>query len=196
MQSRFIYPGRPIRAYSVSAIPENYMFQIKKDGHRVIIVCDGHDIVFYNRHGKKLSSIIKYEDKWKFISSIFPAPFVLDGELVGPRQAGSKSDIIYLWDCPVMDGRNLMKCPYIDRYMSLMNYSSNIVSNSSISIANKNGMSVELSLIKTYNEFYCAFNSLIKDEDEGVVFKNTRSSLYWSAIRPGDDPNQIKIKRN
>jgi ATP-dependent DNA ligase len=194
----FWYPEKPKRIYSFSKVPKNYIFQIKKDGWRIIInAMDGFTL--HNREGS-LITCTKSEN-WEWLKDIFGEGFYLDGEVIGRRQ-GEVIDTIVIWDILYHKGQALHKWNYMKRYDILYAYLTMYLSElhgkifGTDMIGQQNGMTLLLSKNYDLSDFKAVWKVLEFDNkyDEGVVFKNPNSPLKWSLNSNEHTFNQLKLK--
>lgn len=193
---KFIYPEKPERIFNINTVPENYFFQIKKDGHRCIIIIDD-DVKIFNRQGKPLNAI--KNDDWNWLKNIFPNKTILDGEVVGARQKGEINDTIVIWDSPLLDNKDLTNNSYIERYKKLEEFSNkNILelSNTKVFgttfIGAKNNLKIYLSSNYDKKEYYKYWKGLDGYFDEGLVFKNPNAKLAWNYKSGKTSIDQLK----
>lgn len=192
----FLFPEKPNEIHDLNIVPPNYLGQIKKDGHRAIIEID-NIVKIYNRQGGILSATAN--QNWSFLNKIFPNKSLLDGEIVGIRQAKEKSDTIVIWDIPICDNIYLLKNSYLERWNLLNSFvaKNQIVTNKSFGckfIGENNGLSIYLSNNFQVSEAEDIFKQLDGNFDEGIVFKNPNSCLEWSKTKTKVTINQLKYK--
>lgn len=192
----FLYPEKPMQIHDIDFVPKNYIAQIKKDGHRAIIEID-NIVKVYNRNGDILNASKKYD--WSWLNKVFPNKTLLDGELVGIRQAKELSDTIVIWDAPIYDGVSLKNNSYIERWNvlnSLVCKKQQVTKKSygCSFIAEFDGMKLFLSHNFPINLAKAIIQKLDAHFDEGIVFKNPDSKLEWSKIKTVTTTNQLKYK--
>lgn len=193
----FIFPEKPKRVYDIKTVPSNYQFQIKKDGHRAIIIING-EVKIYNRHGAILNAGKKFN--WEWLSKVFPKGTILDGELVGARQAGQINDTIVIWDCPFFKEENLLDKSLSERHGILEKLTSNNIlpiNNGKLFgtsyLENEDGMSICLSKNFDLSDYQKCWMSLDNYFDEGLVFKNPKANLNWNYVSTTESINQLKL---
>ena len=180
-----LWPGQPMRIYSVPELdPAKWLTQLKKNGHRAIIRC-GEDgaVRIFERHGRGELTAAKKHD-WSWLNDLFAPPFVLDGELVGPRQAGTKNYKLVLWDYCLPDFSE--EALYEDRLVILEKM-----------VAYSRWKTVSVIASYPVEQWQTLWSSLTDPdgENEGLVFKRSDIPLAWHT-RPGvEDPNQLKLRR-
>lgn len=209
----FWFPEKPQRIYDINRVPDSYTAEVKKDGHRVIVTDINGKFEMLSREGTPLTAI-KQPDKWQPIfERIFGSGYYLDGELVGPRQAGIKADTIILWDMLYDDGELLNKYTYFMRHSRLVSVFNNntvlyeFVPNTekpcSKDILDKFIGTVSVKI----DELYLGVSVRYQKKDverilglmdplynEGLVFKNVKSPLNWSIKATTHSANQLKFK--
>lgn len=197
----FYFPEKPnlITESAVgSAVPPHYLVQVKKDGWRVLIEADKKGkITLYNRYGKELSETAQKRD-WSWLAETYPFPFFLDGELVGMRQKGDDPDTIVIWDAAKLKGKLLINRPYLERYEMLKEGCGEFPSGfekgfGTNLIAHRNNGYFALSNNYLRNDWSSLLQKLVKDYDEGLVFKNPNSPLSWRVDKSINTSNQIKL---
>lgn len=206
---RFLYPQKPRHIYDVSVVPQNYFFQIKKNGWRAEIQSD-NSFIIKNRENSKLSR--GNSKDWEFLESIFPKPFYLDGELIGTRQAGKLLNHIVIWDAPILDGEDLSKLNYIERYNRLLKFTKDKVPHLDPNDVEKfgtweikldNGFGLYLSMNFEQKDFKGIWDTVVKEElknrpslpvNEGIVFKNPNAKNLWDLYKTKVHTNQLKLK--
>jgi hypothetical protein len=185
-----LFPGQPMRIYevppSVTAPDSSWLVQFKKNGHRAIVRCDeAGRVVMIDRHGKGELAASK-KGEWQWLADVFAPPFVLDGELVGPRQAGSKNWSLALWDAISMAGCSWAEIRYLDRLRMLKE-----------PIPRSQGTVHIVGWMFEPAGWRNIWDSITDPdgEDEGLVFKRWDIPLAWHT-RPGvEDPNQLKLRK-
>ena len=194
---KFIFPEKPERIFDINTVPDNYFFQVKKDGHRCEIIISDNGVEIFNRYGKPLNAI--KNDNWEWLKNIFPSNTILDGEVVGARQKGEVNDTIVVWDCPFFDNKDLTNSSYIERYDELKKYSNqNILelNNKKVFgttfIGANNNLKIYLSSNFDKKEYYKYWKSLDGYFDEGLVFKNPKAKLAWNYRAGKTSVNQLK----
>jgi len=186
-----LWPSQPKRIYalppSVLASPDKWLAQIKKNGHRAIVrgEADG-SVSIMSRHGERLSAALR--EDWTFLREVFRAPFVLDGELIGPRQAGARSDRLVVWDAILMGGASLLRTPYSERFALLRSECSQWEQA-------MHRVAVALSRpIEEWEELWRAIDDP-DGEDEGLVFKRCDVALPWHATPCVETPHMLKLRK-
>lgn len=205
----FLYPQKPKLIFNVDIVPNNYIVQIKKNGWRVEIECDGKYVKLFNRKGNKLSR--GDENNWQFIKDLFPSPFYLDGEVLGTRQMGNNLNCIVIWDAPVFDGQVFTKLPYIERYQKLQKFVNNKImfinddkKYGTLFIGEHNGFGLYLSCNYNKKEWPILWNKILNETkeydkikqltvNEGLVFKNPNAENLWG-VKTIEHVNQLKFK--
>jgi ATP-dependent DNA ligase len=92
----FFYPEKPMRIRKIEDVPEGYFVEVKKNGHRIEILCEDNELKLLSREGTPLKAGKNFN--WEWLKDVFPQPFYLDGECIGARQKGDVSDTIVIWD--------------------------------------------------------------------------------------------------
>lgn len=192
----FLFPEKPNRIYSEGVVPDNYLFQYKKDGHRAIILIKEDNVEIYNRHGNILNASKNFD--WNWLKDIFPKNTMLDGEIVGARQAGELNDTIVIWDIVYENNVSLIDLSYKERWEKLFQYTSKEIKTTkksigTIFIAENNNTEIYLSNNYQKCNFKNEWNKLDKIFDEGIVFKNPDSKLSWNIFGTKTTSNQLKI---
>jgi hypothetical protein len=178
-----LYPSQPMRIYEV---PPNlgppWIVQIKKNGHRAIVRCVGPDdpVCIYSRHGDPLTAA-KGRD-WDWLKDVFVPPFVLDGELVGPRQAGSEHRLC-LWDMILHDGESMLAWPYLQWKIA-------ITEMSPVSA----GLSCETYPFERWQELWDSITDP-DGPDEGLVFKRADVAIPWHPRPNVESALQLKLRK-
>lgn len=200
MIPEFLYPEKPQRVYDANRVPEHYKVQVKKNGWRIILTSQKPgSITLYNRHGRKISTAQEFD--WTWITKILPSPFILDGEVVGPRQKSMKSDTIVIWDAAYLDGKDLTKRTQQDRWEMLNAYACQLppernVKNYGARLIGESGKTqLYLSETYPYSQYYKIWEELDRDFDEGLVFKNFQSPLSWNRFKTKENISQLKLLR-
>lgn len=143
----------------------NWGAQEKFDGVRFMLRKSGDDIFALNRKGKRVSvpnSIVK---------EVLNMPdFFVDGELVG--------ETYFIFDLLELEG-DVRNVPATHRNYTLNN----------IFVKSKNIVPVELHIDKEKKKL---FNSLVKKNKEGIVFK--RLDAKYNIGRPASGGNYLKFK--
>ena len=203
----FYYPEKPLRVNNPDLVPDDYICQVKKNGHRLIISYD-EEFKLRSREGNtKVSGINEFD--WTWLVDGFPKPFYLDGELMGIRQKGIPSDVIVIWDCLFL-GKNLINVPYLERWQMLKELTGRKI----VSMPQKAGTtskakkSFGTSLIDydtESNTMICVSNTYPKKDwhklwhyldeeyDEGLVFKKPTSKLSWNIRGSKEVSTSLKI---
>jgi len=196
----FLYPEKPVRIYDASKVPPSYGFNVKKNGWRTeILAHENEKVELFNRHGKLISTAKEFD--WQWIAKLFKAPFLLDGEVLGPRQKLSKSNTIVIWDAAFLGGRNLTKLSYIDRWKMLNTHACqlpparNEKNFGTRLIAENEHTSLYLSEWYNISEYEKIFAELDANFDEGLVFKNPNSKLDWNRFATKERISQLKLLR-
>jgi hypothetical protein len=203
----FYYPEKPKRINNADIVPDNYICQVKKNGHRIIISDDGEFKLRNRDGGTKMSGINEFD--WSWLRKVFPKPFYLDGELMGIRQKGIPADTIVIWDALWLK-EPLIKVPYIERWKKLKALTGNTV----VSMPSKAGMTTKIkkalgSILIAYDigshTMICLSNTYPKKEwfklwqqldevyDEGLVFKDGSSTLSWNIRSCREESSSLKL---
>ena len=181
---KFYYPLKPTRITIDSDLLKrcesdlNFILQVKKNGWRVQIHKDGNKVEFFSRHNNKMEPIAQDAD-WNLLTNLVLAikaeSCILDGEFLHRR--GSLKNTIYVWD--IFEYNNeLVRKPYRDRKLLL----ESIITNSNNLIVSKDYS----------NNFLQVWNSLIAEEDEGIVIKDLREQLYVNFDKTINSARQFK----
>lgn len=112
-----LWPGQPRRIYEPPATvleSPDWTFQVKKNGWRDIVHCGSPDepMQHFNRHGEPAADD---GTDWSWLAQVLPAPFILDTEKMGFRQAGADRNYRFIIDCPLLDGVDRTRWPYDER---------------------------------------------------------------------------------
>ena len=193
---RFYYPAKPSR---ISIDSENFkscnanpafVLQIKKNGWRIQIHKNGDDVEFYTRHNRRMEPIVP-EANWELLTNLIrnikANSAIIDGEFMGRR--GETKNTIYIWDIFEFNSE-VQKKTYHERKKlleAIVEPSDNLI------------------ISKDYpaGTFLEVWDSLTNpEENEGIVIKDLRESLYISYKKPSKStsPKQFKVllddKRN
>jgi len=197
-----LFPGQPMRIYSVpdsiTAHPEKWCVQIKKNGHRAVVRCDETGTVkMIGRHGDDHELTASKRHEWQWLTDVLKPPFVLDGELVGPRQAGTKNYVLWMFDIILLKGKSFERRPYLDRLYTLWAANPGNVHVHGTHYSYE-ACSEKLRNVPGYPISWASdlFRNILNPdgENEGLVFKRTDIPLAWHT-RPGvEDPNQLKLR--
>jgi len=197
-----LFPGQPMRIYRVPPVvlenPDKWCVQVKKNGHRAIVRCPAVGKVnIFSRHGDLLTAAGRAANGWCWLCDIFDSPFVLDGELLGPRQAGSSGLTLCVWDAILLGGASLLNVPYLERWGLLGetvlqgNLDNNIFHNSG---GSPMLVCAETMPVEAWDGLWRGITDP-DGPDEGLVLKRKDMPLAWHP-RPGvEDPNQLKLRR-
>ena len=173
-------------------IDEDWIVQVKKDGYRSLLcTCDGR-LTIFNRYGSVLSASQKFD--WNWLLDVLPRESLIDGELIGIRQSQPPNKIA-IWDIPIYKGKDITEMKYLERYNLLekilpgKNYDTGTTL-----VAEHQGMKLFRLRTKPMREYLEFWNSL-KEDDEGVVFKNPRATMDWDFTRTRKIVQQLKLKR-
>ena len=188
----FLFPSKPTQIYKVTMIDEDWIVQVKKDGYRSLLcTCDGR-LTIFNRYGSVLSASQKFD--WNWLLDVLPRESLIDGELIGIRQSQPPNKIA-IWDIPIYKGKDITEMKYLERYNLLekilpgKNYDTGTTL-----VAEHQGMKLFRLRTKPMREYLEFWNSL-KEDDEGVVFKNPRATMDWDFTRTRKIVQQLKLKR-
>ena len=179
-----LYPSQPMRIYAVPPdLGSPWIVQIKKNGHRAIVRCASYDrpVCIYSRHGGLLTAAKRTTD-WSWLKDVFVPPFVLDGELVGPRQAGLGHSL-HLWDMIRHDGESMLAWPYLQRKMA-------ITEMSPVSA----GLSCETYPFERWQELWDSITDP-DGPDEGLVFKRGDVAIPWHPRPNVEDAMMLKLRK-
>jgi hypothetical protein len=197
----FLFPSKPRQivdpAQTVKNLTEletidNWCVQVKKNGCRTNPEADKNlpELSMWGRDHTILGVSREYD--WTPLFELLPAPFLLDGELIGRKQA-EQSNRLYLWDAPILNNCNLVGMPYGKRLNNLYNH---FVNNAKVLKLEVNE-DVEWTWIETGEiqvgvaRPYPAtkWEPLLADmmkaykgstgEIEGLVFKDTTATMDW-----------------
>jgi hypothetical protein len=206
----FLFPQKPRHIHNVSVAPKNYFIQIKKNGWRAEIQSEDNSFIINSREGTKLSRC--NSDHWKFLETIFPKPFYLDGELIGTRQANKKLNHIVIWDIPILGGKDLTKLDYIDRYNELLKYANvksihldvnDVEKFGTMDITENDDYKLLLSMNFEQKEYKNLWDIVVKEEiknrpslpvNEGLVLKNPNARDLWNLYSTKERISQLKLK--
>lgn len=208
----FLYPSKPRQIFDPESVINtlvnlgdigNWIVQVKKNGCRAIPVADKSGIKIWGRDKSFLTVSNEYD--WNVLRDIFSVPFTLDGELIGRKQ-GETSNRLYLWDCPIIDGVNLIGRPYAERYQILHDDFVKVVSNSNLPLTadtewtwTKIG-SIQVGVASCFEatDWKRLLEKLIgkykgsTGELEGLVFKNQNYNMNWSPSATREIKEQLK----
>jgi len=165
-------------------IDRDWIVQVKKDGHRALLCTHDENLDIFNRYGTSLNSSRKFD--WSWLLDVLPPDSLIDGELVGTRQANPPNKIA-VWDMPIYKARDLTNVPYGERYALLRKV-----------LLNKNNIEhdgMKLLVLRTLPvKDYLKFWNTLGPEDEGVVFKNPKATLDWDLYKTRKIVQQLKLK--
>ena len=145
---------------------DSWWMQEKKDGKRMLIKKE-ENIIAINRKGLSIGIPENIQKSADLIDS----SFIIDGEAI--------NETIYAFDLLYYNGKDLKEESYLNRYklLNTIDFKENIIIVKSA---------------KTTTEKQELFNTLKKENSEGVVFKKI-TSLY-KAGRPNSKGDQLKFK--
>jgi len=184
----YLYPEKP-RLISIDqplfdklSKDPRWVAEPKYNGNRLVLIMDGDDVQFWNRHGEKFS----YSPDEELVRSL--ARFhtkgrcMFDGELRNNKVPGIKHRIV-LWDTFMWDGKLLVDKPYSERRSFLP-----------WEVARKNfAPTKQATNLHSYKRL---FHEWIKDpEIEGMVIKKSNGMLNLSRTRGQDSNWMVKVRR-
>jgi len=209
----FLFPSKPKKVYDpAKVIPHltgEWVCQFKLNGSRAE-PSGKRKVKIFDRHGTTLT--ISTERNWNELLKLFPAPFILDGELIGRKQ-GEVSNRLYLWDAPVLGGEDLTKKPYGYRYKRLQELFAKFAlglpsAKSDYSLESPFAFvyevaDIEVSLAKSFDvSKWKDLASFVEKkyrteratgEFEGLVFKNVGHNLAWHGLTTREISQQLKF---
>lgn len=194
-----LFPPNPKRIYSVPTLVGDWIVQIKYDGHRAVIECfDGECKVFGKAGQYPLAATKGYD--WSWIKSIFGDNFILDGELIGPRQAGEPNNRLVVWDDAFLDGVELTDAIYRDRQSGLirrLNIDGQVATEGMYVIAAYKGMTLYANRSWSAAQWQQIGREVTERElvyEEGLVFKRADHCLCWHPRTNQETFNMLKLK--
>lgn len=210
----FLFPSKPTRIYdpaqTIKTLTEvgkvdDWVVQVKKNGCRTNPEAENGTLKMWGRDHTILGVSREYD--WSPLMELFPAPFLLDGELIGRKQA-EQSNRLYLWDCPILDGVNLIGRNYDERYQILWNtfYKNATAMGLKVNCdfdwrwVQIGGIRVGVCATFSANMWKETLEIMMKKYDgstgeiEGLVFKNKKTTMSWGATKEIRDQLKYLIK--
>jgi len=193
-----LFPPNPKRIYSVPTLVGDWIVQIKYDGHRAVIECFDGEFKVFGKAGQYPLAATKGYD-WSWIKSIFGDNFILDGEVIGPRQAGEPNNRLCVWDDAYLDNVNLTDVIYRDRQSGLirrLNIDGQVGMEMCVVAAYK-GMTLYASRSWSAAEWRQVQQELLarnRADEEGLVFKRADHCLCWHPRTNQETYDMLKLK--
>lgn len=196
----FWFPPKPKHLYKLSSVPESYKCQVKKDGHRAIIMHDARGFQMLNRFGTPLQCLkttTAYAEA--IFKEIFGKGFYHDGEGLGIRQKGDTTDTIIIWDELYENYTSLQALTYQKRQEMLFRHT-NLKKPTSAKgfgcfvIFESPELNIYMSQTYDKESTHWLWPKLDNRYDEGLVYKNMQSTIRFSLSATEKTPDMLKLK--
>ena len=191
-----LFPPNPKRIYSVPTLVGDWIVQIKYDGRRAVIECFDGEFKVFGKAGQYPLAATKGYD-WSWIKSIFGDNFILDGEVIGPRQAGEPNNRLVVWDAAWIHGNDLTKLDYKDRMIATCAFIGKDFDGGSTLTAQCDGMMLRQATSFSAGQWeHVRSEALARNraDEEGLVFKRADHCLCWHPRTNQETYNMLKLK--
>ncbi len=195
----YLFPPRPDQAISPDSLPmleqRGFIAQIKKNGTcNVIAVSPEGEITVKSRHGDDHKAWVPQREKLSAFTALKGRGwYVFVAELLHSKVTGIR-DINYVHDVLVADGKYLLGKSQRDRQMILRS----IFDVSEITPTYSHYVyDAHTWIAREYTQgFVSLFNSLTRDEDEGLVLKNPGQPLALCVREKSNNAGMLKARRH